>query len=91
MRFRVTSTNWIGGEEILKHYPCLKKYNLEDPHKDNSDVYYRPLWITINSMEELFELMSEVGEEIILADNTPMYDDVDRLEYSLEIYDGYRE
>ena len=92
MRFRIVSTDSFGADEVLEAYPCLKDYNFEDPLKDNAKAtVYRPAWITINSMEELFEFMAKVGESIIISGNSPMNDNPNELEYSIEIYDGYRE
>ena len=84
MKFYVTSTVWDSEDELLKHYPALKNFG----HNDHC--------ITINTIEELMNLLNEVGKSICVFCDPEVYDRNTRKWVKIgipeiEIYDGYRE
>lgn len=67
MKFILTATSVWSGENILKKYPILEKYNIEQNYKT---------YITINSLEDLIKLSKDVENELIIdEDNIEIYDD----------------
>ena len=70
MKYKVERTSDYGGS---KERPCQKAYT------GGFDNWLTPIWyIDINTLEELQDLIAEVGEVIVSKD-------------SIEIYDTYRE
>lgn len=70
MKYKVEITSDYGGS---KERPCKKAY------AEGCDEWLTPIWyIDINTLEELQDLIAEVGEVIVSKD-------------SIEIYDTYRE
>lgn len=61
-------------KKMLETYPALVNYNFRTVKSGNS-------YVTINSIQQLMQMVKEIGQEIILAP----YDN------SIEIYDEYRE
>lgn len=74
MKFRIDATSVWDNSKVIDDYPVLEKFGYEpDGH------------ITINTLEELLELMKLTNNELIILrhwrDN----------ELTIEIYDTYRE
>lgn len=70
MKFRIVTTCEFKPEKVIEDYPCLNKFNFDDGY------------VTINSLEELMDLIKAVENEIIIEDNSIP---------QIEIYDSYRE
>ena len=70
MKYKLERTSDYGGS---RERPCKKAY------AEDCDEWLIPIWqIDINTLEELQDLIAEVGEVIVSKD-------------SIEIYDTYRE
>lgn len=82
MKFRITSSNWFA-DEVLSKYPCLKNYSFEwHEDEDRPPSHYSGYGvITINTLEDLIQLMNECDEPLIISKEP----------YGIEIYDGWRE
>lgn len=67
MRFEIRSA-WGNGEMLLDQYGCLKKYNAVVENYD--------LFITLNSLQDLMDLVRAVGNDIVITeDELIIYDD----------------
>lgn len=78
--------------KVLKEYPVLKKYKPEVYTKEIKHTAYKygpkedyvelikSVYIEINTLEELQNLINDIGEDIIIKDNN-----------SIIIYDDYIE
>ena len=79
MKFNIRATSvWIWNDskedelnELLEKYPCLKDFEFDG------------VYITINSLEDLYRLKSSVGDSLILLGSSE--------DPAIEIYDDYRE
>ena len=80
MKFYVTRTS----EPYNDFPPCEGAIKLEE-----TNMWENPLWgIEINSLEELLALKDKVKYSIIIGKS---FDGAQHSDYSIEIYDGYRE
>ena len=84
MRYRLISSFY--GDDVLKYYPLLDRFNIEI--NSVTETYY---YITINTLEDLHDLMNYVGA--IVIDNYVISSNKLRRYYdpTIEIYDGPRE
>lgn len=94
MKFLVHTTDFYKGDAVIKHYPCLNDYhfNPEPPvaiERRYGTVYREYAYITINSIEELTKLMKRTNQPLIIG--TTELNDGATADYSIEIYDNYRE
>lgn len=90
MRYKIESVDCVTSKPITEFYPQLERYNLET---DYSEIHSaRTLktfpryshYITLESLEQLNQLMIEVGHDLIIgeeADGVPV----------ITIYDSYIE
>lgn len=84
MRYRLVSTSC--DNDVLKYYPMLDRFNIEAV--SDVETYY---YITINTLEDLHDLMNYVGA--IVIDNFVVRGDRHQCYYepTIEIYDAPRE
>ena len=84
MRYRITSSFY--DNDVLKRYPLLDRFDIDAV--SGMDTRY---YITINTLEDLHDLMNYVGA--IVIDNYVVSSNKLRWYYepTIEIYDGPRE
>lgn len=75
-------------EEIIESYPILKEYGVKVIHHDGPLQSWYLIAITVNTLEDVKEIMSKIEESVILSFG---YDYGHDFELKLEIYDDYRE
>lgn len=84
MRYRLISSIFYG-DNMLKRYPLLDRFDIEAVSDSNMDTQF---YITIDTIEDLRDLMNYVGAIVIdnYVVNPRWY-----YEPTIEIYDGPRE
>ena len=101
MKFNVRRTgdyHGINNPVETEHFKSIKEYDLyytELPYSKNQAVYS----IEIDNLSELLKLIEELNEEVIIIKNKGnipfLYDYYDKpnynAEYTIEIYDDWRE
>lgn len=82
MRYVVISTESYDANKVLEKYPCLLKY---DPV---FLIEYGCKWvyIQIDTMEQLIQMVEELDAEVIIRPNSPVVG-----KCCLEIFDDYGE
>lgn len=83
MKAIIHNTNW--DNHLLKSYPELRRYNIEDPDRDYDTDWYI---INISTLKELVQLRNDVRSPLII--DSPDKDE-QRIVMDIEIYDNYRE
>ena len=81
MVFKIESTNEWHGSSTFKRYPILKDYN------PSFDLDNDTLSIEINTLEELWDLILKLDEDLIIGIGNYK----NSIEPSIEIYNTYRE
>lgn len=77
MRFKIRSTRERNPGEIIKRYPCLRKYCYEKIDDCMPSI-------GVENLYRLIQLKNDLNQELIITkDNTGIY--------TIEIYDGFRE
>lgn len=84
MKFKIVSAMCMHSanhdEELLKYYPALKKYGFELCEEEWGFGHITMPYIHIYSLEELKNLMQDLGDEALIVSND-----------SITIYDDYIE
>lgn len=71
--------------------PCDKAFIKEfERHVGADKIQDRDWFIELNTLEDLLNLKEETGEDVIISDSLLRYNNIN-VEYSIEIYDSYRE
>ena len=81
MKYRISSSRRWDSYQTLEDYPCLKYFELETVTGDGEKQVY----VIINTIEDLMKLLKSVECSIII------HDDYEGEDYTIEIYDGWRE
>ena len=96
MTFLIQSVDFNDADTLLSYYPCLSDFNLDYPeppivlgNPQGIRFKERYSYISINSLEELVELMRKTARPLIIG--TTDFNDGATADYSIEIYDNYRE
>lgn len=77
MRFKIRSTRERRACEIIKKYPCLRKYCYEYIDGQLPSI-------GVENLYRLIQLKNDLDQELIITkDSTGIY--------TIEIYDGFRE
>lgn len=89
MIFKISRTSqWFYGEDKP---PCDKAFIKEfERYMGANKIQDKDWFIELNTLEDLLNLKEEIGENIIISDYLFRYNNID-VEYSIEIYDDYRE
>ena len=88
------SSTWDHYDELIKKYPALNDFGFKidrritisrsgEPYNDDS------AYVSIGSLDELFSLIEKTGR-IIIEKNEYKHDG-DDADYTIEIYDNWRE
>ena len=85
MKVEISSTTYKRATELFEVYPWLANYGFEFDEATRNDHY--PLaTIEIGSLDDIFKLMADCGEYVVVKESF-----MSGIDYDIEIYDGYRE